>query len=52
MSFLIKLDKILAGAPDKILTALLLTMAGIAALIAWRGSAAMKAFVAAWFLLP
>ena len=52
MSFLTKLDKILAGAPDQILTALLIGIAAISLLIAWRGQPAVKAFIAAWFLLP
>lgn len=52
MSFLTRLDKVLAGAPDAILSALLYAVAGVAVLIAWRGQPAVKAFIAAWFLLP
>lgn len=52
MSFLTKLDRILAGWPDKILSGLLLTIAAFCVLLAWKGKAAIKAFFAAWFLLP
>lgn len=52
MSFLAKIDKILAGWPDRLLSGILLSIAAFCILIAWRGSATLKAFFASWFLLP
>lgn len=52
MSWLLKIDKALAGAPDQILTALLLGLAAVSLIVAFVGKPALKAAVAAWFLFP
>lgn len=52
MSWILKIDKALAGQPDGILTLLLIGLAAVALLIAFMGNPTTKAAVAAWFILP
>lgn len=52
MSWILRIDKALAGAPNELLTLLLIALAGVALLIAITGNPTAKAAVAAWFILP
>lgn len=52
MSFLAKLDKLLAGWPDMALTWTLTALGLFGILVAWLAPAPFKAFLAAYFLLP
>lgn len=52
MSWILRIDKALAGAPNHVLTLLLIGLAAAALLVALVGNPTAKAAVAAWFLLP
>lgn len=52
MSWLLKLDKALAGQPEQILTLILIGLGLFAFGIATFGTPIQKAAVAAWFILP
>lgn len=52
MSWILRIDKALAGQPDTVLTLLLLGLAGAALLVAITGNPTTKAALAAWFILP
>lgn len=52
MSWILKLNKTLAGAPNNVLTLLLIGLAAAALLVAFVGNPTAKAAVAAWFILP
>lgn len=52
MSWILRIDKALAGAPNHVLTLLLIGLASVALFIAFTGNPTAKAAVAAWFLLP
>lgn len=52
MSWILRIDKALAGAPNDVLTLLLIALAGVSLLVAFVGNPTAKAAVAAWFLLP
>jgi hypothetical protein len=52
MSWILRIDKALAGAPNDLLTLLLIGLAAVALLIAFTGNPTTKAAVAAWFILP
>jgi len=52
MSWILRIDKALAGQPDGVLTLMLLGLAGVALVIAFTGNPTTKAAVAAWFILP
>ena len=52
MTWLTRLDKALAGWPDGILTWLLVVLSLGGLLVAWKGKAALKAFLIAYWLLP
>lgn len=52
MSWILKLNKTLAGAPNHVLTLLLIGLAAAAMLVALMGNPTMKAALAAWFILP
>ena len=52
MSWILKLNKTLAGAPNEALTLVLVGLASVALLVALVGNPTMKAALAAWFILP
>jgi len=52
MSWILRIDKALAGQPDSMLTLLLIGLAAVALGIAVMGNPTMKAAAAAWFILP
>jgi hypothetical protein len=47
-----KLERILEGEPDSILTLLLLGLAAIIVFIALEGNPVLKAALAAWIIIP
>lgn len=51
-TWLLRLDKELAGAPDELLSLALLTVAGVCVVVAFRGKPAMKATLLAWTVAP
>lgn len=52
MSLFPRIDKAMAGQPDRALTAVLLLVAAIAVLVALYAQPSVKAAVATWFVLP
>lgn len=52
MSWILRLNTLLRGAPDTLLTWLLIGLAVVALLVAFYGKPVLKAAVAAWMLLP
>lgn len=52
MSWILKLDRALAGQPDVVLTWLLTALSVFGLAVAWLGKPALKAFIAAYFLFP
>jgi hypothetical protein len=51
-AFLEKINEKLAGAPDRALTVLLITIGILVIVVALRGKPYAKAFVATWLLAP
>ena len=47
-----QLDEKLAGAPDNVLTTLLIVLGMVVLFVAIKGTPTMKAAVAAWVILP
>lgn len=47
-----QLNTILQGAPNEVLTALLLVLAAATVIVAFHGNAVLKAAVAAWIIFP